>query len=83
MLEKLSPEMWRSGLCQDGGGGDQEGQAWEHLKTKLTLQVWSRPKFIREPKSRGCFWPDGRGIIFPWALSDGGAVARPCTRESR
>lgn len=30
--------------------------------------MWSRPKFIRELESRGCFWQDGRGIIFPWTL---------------
>lgn len=64
-----------------GVGETKRVMRGEHLKTKLPLLVWSRPKFIREPESRGCFWPDGRGIIFPWALSDGGAVARPCKNK--
>lgn len=81
--QKADPGNVLRGSARMGGWGKLKEHAWEHLKTKLSLPVWSRPKFIREPESRGCFWPDGRGIVFPWALSDGGAVVRPCTREPR
>lgn len=47
---KLSPEIWRSGALPGWGGGDQEGQAWEHLKNEtrssrvVSTQVHSRSR---------------------------------------